>query len=226
MKRLVLPMLVLALLLALAGTAFAQGGTKGLSEGAKATADLKDKDGKSHGTATLTQQAGGVRVQAQVNDLEPGQHGIHVHAVGKCDAPDFTTAGGHFNPTNKQHGAKNPQGAHAGDMPNLTIGANRSGAFDNLDTAITFVDGAPGNIFDADGSALVIHANPDDEMTDPSGNSGGRVLCGVIQLQQGATTAPLPTTGGHPLSGWLSLAALGVVLALGGLALRRQTVRA
>lgn len=214
-------LLFLSLFVVVGGVA-AQGGQA--NEGQKATAELKDKDGQVVGTATLTQQANGVRIQAQVTGLEPGLHGIHVHTVGKCDPPDFSTAGGHFNPTAKQHGLQNPAGPHAGDAPNLQVGADRKGTFDYLDTAITFAAGAPANIFDVDGAALVIHASADDEKTDPAGNSGARIACGVISLAANAP-AQLPTTGGAPVSGGL-VAALGLTLALVGLGLRRELSRA
>jgi Cu-Zn family superoxide dismutase len=153
-----------------------------------ASTDLKTPSGETVGTATFTQESGGVRVKAQVTGLPPGDHGIHVHAVGKCDPPDFMTAGGHFNPTNKQHGLNNPLGAHAGDMPNLTVAPDGSASFDALlkDASLSSGDSS---LFGPDGTALVIHAMADDEMTDPTGNSGGRIACGVI-ARTGAAASP------------------------------------
>ncbi|MGE3913897.1 MAG: superoxide dismutase family protein, partial [Chloroflexota bacterium] len=168
-----------ALLMVTATSAFAQ--TPG------AEADLKSPDGKAVGTVTFTQESGGVMLKASVSGLPPGEHGIHVHAVGKCDAPDFTTAGGHYNPDSKKHGLENPEGAHAGDMPNLKVGEDGKGTFEFLLKNVTTTTGA-GTLFGPDGTAVVIHAGPDDEMTDPSGNSGARIACGVI-MKTGAAPA-------------------------------------
>lgn len=169
-----------ALLLATTTTTFAQSPA--------ATAELKTADGKSVGTATFTQESGGVRLKVAGVGMPPGDHGIHVHAVGKCDAPDFMTAGGHFNPGSKQHGLNNPQGAHAGDLPNLKVNADGTAAFDALLKDASTTAGT-GSLFGPDGTALVIHANADDGMTDPSGNSGGRIACGVIMRAAGAAAA-------------------------------------
>jgi Cu-Zn family superoxide dismutase len=176
-----------ALLLAGSMTAFAQPGAGGV-------ADLSMANGTAVGSATFTQESGGVRIKGQFKGLPAGDHGIHVHAVGKCDAPDFMTAGGHFNPANHQHGLSNPQGAHAGDMVNLTVGADGTGTIDYLlkDVSVT---GGSGDLFGPDGTALVIHAMPDDEMTDPSGNSGARIACGIIRHQG---TAPIPVAQASP----------------------------
>ena len=143
------------------------------------TVELRNASGQVIGLATFSDVAGGVQVRAQVQNLPPGAHGIHFHAVGRCDPPDFMSAGGHFNPTNRQHGLRNPQGPHAGDLPNLTVDANGTGTYQATNAVITLGPGA-NSLFDTDGSALVVHADPDDETTDPTGNSGGRVACGVI----------------------------------------------
>jgi Cu-Zn family superoxide dismutase len=169
-----------------APAAFAQG-----ASGANAT--LKDASGQTVGSAVLTQVAGGVRLSVAVRNLPAGTHGIHVHQVGACDPPAFTTAGDHFNPLGHQHGLDNPLGAHAGDLPNLMVAANGSASYATTTGMITLGAG-PTSVFDADGSALVIHANADDQVTDPSGSSGGRIACGV--LVRGAAT--LPATGGGP----------------------------
>jgi Cu-Zn family superoxide dismutase len=156
--------------------------TANLAQGAEpagATAELKDKDGKTVGTATLREAATGVVIQVQVKGLTPGLHAVHVHAAGKCEGPGFTTAGGHFNPTQKKHGLRSPEGAHAGDMPNMYVGKDGNGLFEVLNDAITLKAGER-SVFDADGSAIVIHAGPDDDVTDPAGNSGDRIACGVI----------------------------------------------
>ncbi len=145
----------------------------------QATAELKNASGEGVGTASFWEDASGVRIVTQVRGISPGRHGIHIHAVGKCDPPDFTTAGGHYNPGGKKHGLKSLVGSHAGDLPNLDVGTDRTGRLEYVTKLVTLGPG-PTSLFDADGSALLIHANPDDEMTDPTGNSGGRIACGVL----------------------------------------------
>lgn len=145
-----------------------------------AKATLKDAAGKEIGTATFSKARGGVKVHVVVAGLTPGKHGIHIHAAGKCEAPDFKSAGGHFNPTGKHHGLRNPQGAHAGDMPNLTAGKNGKATATFTARGATLGEGE-GSLFGPDGTALVIHAAADDEKTDPAGNSGDRIACGVIE---------------------------------------------
>jgi Cu-Zn family superoxide dismutase len=140
-----------------------------------ATAMLRTAANAPAGTATATEVAGGVRIALSVSGLPQGPHGAHVHTTGRCDAPDFTTAGGHWNPTNQQHGTKNPAGPHAGDMPNLLVGTDGTGSIE-----FTLPGGTFDGLFDADGSAFMVHAGADDLMTDPSGNSGGRIACGVF----------------------------------------------
>ena len=174
-----------ALLLATSATSFAQ---QPPAVGAGGQVQLWSTTGTSVGSATLVAEGSGSRLKVTVNGLPPGQHGIHVHETGACNLPDFMSAGGHFNPTSKQHGLNNPQGAHAGDMPNMTVGADGTGTFDTLLANISVTGGA-GDVFKQGGTALVIHAMADDEMTDPSGNSGGRSACGVIAH---AGTPPLP----------------------------------
>lgn len=145
----------------------------------RATAELKDKDGKTVGRALFRQRSDGVLVRMEVNGLTPGSHAVHVHAAGKCDAPSFTSAGGHFNPAGKKHGLKSPAGPHAGDLPNMLVAKDGSGRFEAKTDAITLKPGAT-SIFDNDGSALIIHAAADDYVTDPTGNAGDRVACGLI----------------------------------------------
>lgn len=147
-----------------------------LAGGRTAAAALRTSAGAEAGRATATEVAGGVRFTADVTGLPPGTHGIHVHTVGACDAPDFTTAGPHWNPMATKHGTMNPQGPHKGDMPNLLVGADGRGT-----VAVTIPAAAIDTLLDTDGAAIVVHANPDDLMTDPSGNSGGRIACGVFQ---------------------------------------------
>ena len=141
--------------------------------------------GQTVGSVRAWQTAGGVTFHVEATGLPHGVHGIHVHSVGRCDAPDFTSAGSHWNPLARKHGLSNPQGPHAGDLPNVEVAANGV-----LSTTVTLAGanlyaapGAPGALLDADGAALVIHAGADDNVTDPSGNSGARIACAVILRQ-------------------------------------------
>ncbi len=145
----------------------------------RATAELKDKDGKTVGRALFRERSDGVVVRLEVKGLTPGLHAVHVHAVGKCEGPGFTTAGGHFNPMGKKHGLKSPDGAHAGDLPNMLVLKDGSGRFEAKTDVITLKAG-PASLFDRDGSALIIHAGVDDNTTDPTGNAGDRAACGLI----------------------------------------------
>lgn len=139
-----------------------------------ALAKLARSSGSDAGVATLSQRSDGLWLEVAATGLEPGQYGIHLHAVGKCDAPDFTSAGGHWNPAAKQHGFDNPMGAHGGDLRNLVANA------DGIGSTLAKLPGTIADALDADGMALVIHESPDDYKTDPSGNSGKRVICGVF----------------------------------------------
>ena len=170
-----------SLLLLLLGVAAAVTGCASAADRAplSAGATLKDKDGKQVGTATLIETAEGVRVAVTGYRLPPGSHGLHIHAVGRCDPPEFTSAGAHFNPSGKQHGKQNPAGPHAGDLPNLVVAASGEGGIDVTTRAFTLSPGASSLLGDK-GTALVVHANPDDDKTDPTGNSGARIACGVI----------------------------------------------
>ena len=148
----------------------------------KATATLKNAQGQEVGTATIANTVRGtsVTINATFSKLPPGTHAIHVHTVGSCTAPDFTSAGGHFNPGGKQHGSANPQGSHAGDLPNFEVDAKGNGTISFAVPDMTLNDG-PNSLFHSGGTALVIHANADDNKTDPSGNAGARIACGVIE---------------------------------------------
>lgn len=140
-----------------------------------ATATLQKADGSAAGSAIASVTPEGLSVSVSVTGISPGQRGVHVHMVGKCEGPAFASAGAHWNPGNTKHGLESPDGAHAGDMPNLTVAADGTGT-------LTFVlkSGTLAQLLDADGSAFVVHAGPDDQKTDPSGNSGDRVACGVF----------------------------------------------
>jgi superoxide dismutase, Cu-Zn family len=166
-------------LLALLGITMLVGGCTGWRNPPQATADLKNANGEAIGSAGFWEESGGVRLFLRAAKLSPGLHGLHLHAVGKCDPPDFSSAAAHLNPTGKQHGFANPTGPHAGDLPNLPVGDDGTGTLHYLTTLVTLGSG-PTSLFDADGTAVVIHAGPDDHGTDPTGNSGGRVACGVL----------------------------------------------
>jgi len=145
------------------------------------TVELKDGQGRSIGTATLTpiNNKGGVRIKLDVKDLTPGQHGIHFHQMAKCEGPAFESAGSHFNPDSKMHGLKNPKGPHAGDMNNFVV--NKDGTSHATLTNRWVNLGTNGqSLYSNGGTSLVIHEKADDQQTDPSGNSGGRIACGVI----------------------------------------------
>ncbi|TMV52716.1 superoxide dismutase family protein [Paenibacillus mesophilus] len=142
---------------------------------------IVNTEGKTIGSATFTQEPGGVRVRMEVSGITPGVHGFHFHDTGKCDTPDFTTAGPHLNPTSKKHGLLSMEGPHAGDMPNLTAGADGVAKADWLAGGVTLAKGKPNSLHKEGGTAIVIHEKADDGMTDPAGNSGARIACGVIR---------------------------------------------
>ena len=166
-------------------TIAACGGQARGPEGAKlpditASASLVDTAGARVGVASFSEGDGSTQLGVSVTGLAPGEHGMHIHETGSCTPPSFESAGGHFNPASKQHGLLNPEGAHAGDMPNLVVEADGS-----ADTTFTvspslLAEGA-GSMIGTEKRAFVIHADPDDQKTDPSGNSGARVVCGVIE---------------------------------------------
>jgi Cu-Zn family superoxide dismutase len=131
---------------------------------------------KTIGTVRVWQTAGGITFHIDASGLPHGVHGVHVHALGKCDPPDFASAGPHWNPASKKHGMNNPEGPHAGDLPNVVVAANGV-----LGATLVLSTASMSTLIDADGAALVIHAAADDNVTDPSGNSGARIACAVLQ---------------------------------------------
>lgn len=143
-----------------------------------ARAELKNAEGQVVGQATVTDAPQGVLIHVTLTGVPEGTHAFHVHAVGKCEPP-FTTAGGHFNPASKQHGIENPAGMHAGDLPNIEVPATGHLTFDVFDRDVTIKAG-PNSLFDADGSSIVIHQGKDDYKSDPAGNAGARIACGVV----------------------------------------------
>lgn len=145
----------------------------------QASAELIDPAGNIVGQAKFTEDATGMlHVNVHVHGIPAGRHGIHLHAVASC-TPDFTAAGGHHNPLGHEHGLNNPLGAHAGDLPNLTVNGAGVGKLTGVSDRAT-ISAGPVTLFDTDGSAVIIHAGEDDQVTNPTGNSGGRIACGVI----------------------------------------------
>jgi Cu-Zn family superoxide dismutase len=147
---------------------------------AKTVVHLNDAQGKSVGTVTLSEQkSGGVEMDVNLQDLPPGDHAIHFHQNAKCEAPDFKSAGPHFNPDGKKHGLENPEGHHAGDHANFTVAANGKAKLKTESKDVNL--GADSHsLFSNGGTAIVIHAKADDQKTDPAGNAGDRIACGVI----------------------------------------------
>jgi Cu-Zn family superoxide dismutase len=141
-------------------------------------ATLRLANGLPAGTAQLLAGGSQVNISVALVGISPGAHAVHLHMVGSCEAPDFESAGAHLNPDGRQHGTQNPSGAHLGDLPNVTIGSSGAGTVSA--TLPGSRDAVLSRLFDADGTAVVVHASPDDYRTDPAGNSGSRIACGVL----------------------------------------------
>lgn len=147
--------------------------------------EIKSSTGQDVGSATFKTVKGGVRVKIALKDMPFGPHGVHIHEHAVCDAPDFHGAGGHFNPDGKQHGFNNSMGHHNGDMPlSVNVGEDHTGSATFLLTRISLDPSAPDSLFANGGTSIVVHEHADDEKTDPSGNSGNRIACGVITAPQ------------------------------------------
>jgi len=148
-----------------------------------ASAKLVNPDGAAIGSVTMTELAKGVQIIVEASDLPAGEHAFHIHAVGACEPPEFKSAGGHFNPTDAEHGWNNPKGHHAGDLPNVHVGDDGTLSLEYFSDAVTLGPG-PTSVFDADGSAVVMHQGMDDYASDPAGNAGARIACGVLAKAQ------------------------------------------
>jgi len=146
-----------------------------------AGAAIADATGRTVARAAVRARAGGISVHVETTGLAAGTYGVHLHAVGRCEGPAFASAGGHWNPTGRQHGRDNPAGAHLGDLPNLVVGGDGRGILDFTVAGAALAGGGADALLDSDGAAIVVHAQPDDYRTDPSGNSGARIACGVLK---------------------------------------------
>jgi len=153
----------------------------GTPSGTAAFAAMRNGSNESLGDLRFEPSAEGVRIAGELFNLPPGVHGIHFHTAGKCDSPGFETADGHFNPAGREHGLENPAGPHAGDLPNITVGESGRVTVAIVSPRVTFDSTAATGLFDADGTAIIIHAAADDQRSNPSGNSGARIACGVIR---------------------------------------------
>lgn len=172
-----------ALLLAATTACAGRGGDGEMGPVPGATATLLDAQGSAVANAVLTEVDDGVRIDVSASGLPPGTHGFHVHETGQCDAPDFTSAGGHFNPTSRSHGLQSAGGHHVGDLPNLVVSADGTAQAEVVAHGATLRGSGDRSLLAGNGTALVIHAGADDMRSDPSGNSGPRIACGVIRAR-------------------------------------------
>jgi Cu-Zn family superoxide dismutase len=145
-----------------------------------AKSKIKSNTGEIVGLASFAQSSEGVNIAVQVHGLSPGLHGIHIHQIGKCGLPDFKSAGGHFNPFGMSHGTKNPKGYHVGDLGNIYIKPDGTGSL-LITSNLSTLEPGTGSLLKENGTSIVIHSGPDDLISDPSGNAGKRVACGVIK---------------------------------------------
>lgn len=176
--------------IALVGPALAQDKPAGQASSAPqatevASAVMMDSDGQMMGTVALTGSAHGVLVRTDLTRVAPGVHAFHIHETGKCEGPDFKSAGGHYDPGNREHGFLSPKGQHAGDLPNIFVGPSQTLSNEIFAWQVSLDPNAENTLFDTDGSSLVIHAKPDDYRTDPAGDAGNRIACGVIRRTAG-----------------------------------------
>jgi Cu-Zn family superoxide dismutase len=150
----------------------------------KAQADLYNPKGDLVGRVVFTEDPAerkGVKVSVNIVDLTPGEHALHIHEKAECISPDFSSAGGHFNPYGAKHGFLNPEGPHAGDLPNIRVGSNGTAVKEFFTKRVTLAPGARNSLFHKEGTSVVIHLKPDDYITDPAGKGGSRIACGVIK---------------------------------------------
>jgi Cu-Zn family superoxide dismutase len=156
---------------------------KDQDEYAAAATELRNADGEVIGEATFEEVDAGVRIHFEGQNLPPGIHGFHIHENGECNPPTFESAGEHFNPTHAQHGLRNPEGPHAGDLPNLEVAADGTAELDFVIHGVSLEASSERSLLTGNGTALVVHADPDDQSSNPSGNSGDRIACGVIRAR-------------------------------------------